>query len=59
MSANKPPTSKKLRIVEVVRPLVPGGTTERFVEGPNNKKLDCYIGNYHFCDVLEYMFWNA
>ncbi|XP_076164518.1 BIR repeat containing ubiquitin-conjugating enzyme isoform X2 [Ptiloglossa arizonensis] len=49
MSANKPPTSKKLRIVEVVRPLVPGGTTERFVEGPNNKKLDCYIG----CDYIH------
>ncbi|XP_015440195.1 PREDICTED: baculoviral IAP repeat-containing protein 6 [Dufourea novaeangliae] len=43
-SASKPPTSKKLRIVEAVRPHVPGSTTERFVEGSNSKKLDCYIG---------------
>ncbi|XP_054010480.1 baculoviral IAP repeat-containing protein 6 isoform X1 [Hylaeus anthracinus] len=49
LSANKPPTSKKLRIVEVVRPPVPGSTAERFVEGPNSKKLDCYIG----CDWIH------
>ncbi|XP_043255701.1 baculoviral IAP repeat-containing protein 6 [Colletes gigas] len=49
LSTNKPPTSKKLRIVEAVRPLVPGSTAERFAEGPNNKKLDCYIG----CDWIH------
>ncbi|XP_050487172.1 baculoviral IAP repeat-containing protein 6 isoform X2 [Bombus huntii] len=37
-SDNKPPTSKKLRIVEV----------RRFVEGTSNKKLDVYIG----CDCI-------
>ncbi|XP_017761383.1 PREDICTED: baculoviral IAP repeat-containing protein 6 [Eufriesea mexicana] len=37
-SDNKPPTSKKLRIVEV----------RRFVEGASSKKLDVYIG----CDWI-------
>ncbi|CAK9813280.1 Baculoviral IAP repeat-containing protein 6 [Anthophora quadrimaculata] len=37
-SDNKPPTSKKLRIVKV----------RRFVEGANSKKLDGYIG----CDCI-------
>ncbi|XP_026296613.1 baculoviral IAP repeat-containing protein 6 isoform X3 [Apis mellifera] len=37
-SDNKPPTSKKLRIVEV----------RRFVEGASSKKLDGYIG----CDCI-------
>ncbi|XP_076756528.1 BIR repeat containing ubiquitin-conjugating enzyme isoform X2 [Xylocopa sonorina] len=37
-SDNKPPTSKKLRIVEV----------RRFVEGANSKKVDGYIG----CDCI-------
>lgn len=37
-SDNKPPISKKLRIVEV----------RRFVEGASSKKLDVYIGKYNF-----------
>ncbi|XP_076667240.1 BIR repeat containing ubiquitin-conjugating enzyme isoform X2 [Andrena cerasifolii] len=49
VSDNKPPTSKKLRIVAAVRPAIPGSIVERFVEGPNSKKLDCYIG----CDWIH------
>ncbi|XP_076233643.1 BIR repeat containing ubiquitin-conjugating enzyme [Calliopsis andreniformis] len=48
LSDNKPPTSKKLRIVEAVRTLVPGSTVERFMEDSSSKKLDCYVG----CDWI-------
>ncbi|KAG7200149.1 hypothetical protein KM043_000587 [Ampulex compressa] len=44
----KPPTSKKLRMVEV-RPLVAGSTVERIVEGANSKKLEYSYG----CDWIH------